>query len=128
MDGYIPGYNNGPVDKPFMMMIHDPEMDKLEPGSDNYKMMQDYYDFIKKINDTALDSTYLLQIKNSVHMSFTDTSIVTRILFPSTIDPKHCFAIINSYTVSFFDKFIKGKDNGLLNNIKRQEGKFIVPL
>lgn len=127
MDGYIPEYNNGPVDKPFMM-IHDPEMDKFEPGSDNYKMIQDYYDFIKKINDTALDSTYLLQIKNSVHMSFTDTSIVTRILFPTSIAPKRCFEIINSYTVSFFDKFIKDKDNGLLNNIRGQSGWFIAPL
>lgn len=116
MDGYIPGYNAGSVGKPFMMMMHDPGMDNFKPGSDNYKMMLDYYDFIKTINDTALDSTYLLQIKNSVHFSFTDSSILTRMLFPTSIAPKRCFTIINSYTISFFDKFIKNEDNGLLNS------------
>lgn len=115
MDGYIPGYAGETANKPYMIMMHDPAMDKFTPGSASENAINVYNDSIDSYYANSKNMAYILQIKKTVHLSFTDTSILTRVFNLKLTPPKRCFSIINDYTASFFDKYLKNSDDGLLD-------------
>lgn len=117
MDGYIAGYAGETVNKPYMIMMHDPGMDKYSPGSAKEASIKVYNDSIDSFYANSKNAAYIMQIKKSVHLSFTDISIQTRVFNLNLTTPKRCFSIINDYTASFFDKYLKNSDDGLLDGV-----------
>jgi hypothetical protein len=77
--------------------------------------MNKYFSTINK------DDSYSVSIKDSLHVDFTDLSYILKIWkmelpenLIGNIDANLMYRITNDYVLSFFDKYIKGKDAPLL--------------
>lgn len=79
---------------------------------------------------------YFLQVSGAKHFNFTDLPIrqvgLVHLLFNAagytgSIDPGRGLQISNAYLAAFFDRYLKGRDNGLLNgpSTSYPEVKFI---
>lgn len=67
----------------------------------------------------AAGDAFSLCIKDSGHLNFTDlpriSPFLAGMLGTGTVDPYRCIEIMNSYTLAFFDKYLKGDDSTLLD-------------
>jgi hypothetical protein len=68
------------------------------------------------------DAGYAVQIAGTQHMTFSDLALLTdKFVGPfdpgtiGTIDPVRALAIMNAYTLAFFERYLKGKAEPLLD-------------
>jgi len=103
MDGFQFGdVMDGEVHQPFMFMYSEQFEDA------NAAMMGSFK-----------NAAYVMTVKGSTHMDFSDNPyvlpITKRMGMSGKIPAKRMANIINSYLLSFFDKYLKGKDAPLLD-------------
>lgn len=115
LDGYIPGYKNEPLKIPVMIMEHDPATDNTIPGTKDYIDMQNSRDSMRQTYEHAMNSAFILQIKKTVHLSYSDVAMLMRAFQLNLTSPKRCYRVIDDYALSFFNRYLNNKDDGLLN-------------
>lgn len=62
----------------------------------------------------SLNDTYYLTVDGFFHQSFTDISLISSRMFARGMTPEHNVDITRSYTLAFFDRYLKGEQQGLL--------------
>lgn len=62
----------------------------------------------------SLNDTYYLTVDGFFHQSFTDISLISPRMFARGMTPEHNVDITRSYTLAFFDRYLKGEQQGLL--------------
>ncbi|WP_337035443.1 alpha/beta hydrolase family protein [Paenibacillus illinoisensis] len=58
----------------------------------------------------SLNDTYYLTVDGFFHQSFTDISLISPPLFAKGMTPEHNVDITRSYTLAFFDRYLKGEE------------------
>lgn len=82
-----------------------------------------YYDTIylpnRRAYERAVKPMYILVIKGSGHMNFTDLPLISPVLANAlgggTVDPERCIRIVNRYALAFFEKHLNGQTVPLLD-------------
>ncbi|MCG7385697.1 prolyl oligopeptidase family serine peptidase [Paenibacillus sp. ACRRY] len=62
----------------------------------------------------SLNDTYYLTVDGFFHQSFTDISLISPRMFARGMTPEHNVDITRSYTLAFFDRYLKGEEQVLL--------------
>lgn len=62
----------------------------------------------------SLNDTYYLTVDGFFHQSFTDISLISPRMFARGMTPEHNVDITRSYTLAFFDRYLKGEQPVLL--------------
>ncbi|OMF40389.1 alpha/beta hydrolase family protein [Paenibacillus peoriae] len=105
------------LQQPFMYMMTGTTAESLKP-SVTQKDKVFYSEFAPDLNAVMTKSqndTYYLTVDQFFHQSFTDLALISPSLFAKHIDPVHNIDITRSYVRAFFDQYIKGKQQTLLN-------------
>jgi predicted dienelactone hydrolase len=105
-----------PVHQPFLFFSHD-----FPQGCANAPACAPMLDMARLVNPGP---AYFLQVSGTQHFNFTDLPLrqvgLVRPLFrlagyAGSIDPGRGLQITNAYLLAFFDRYLKGSDNGLLD-------------
>ena len=69
-------------------------------------------------HERATEPAYALVFEGAGHSNFTDLPLISpmlaKVLGIGTINPYRCIRIVNTYTLAFFDRYLKGQDAPLL--------------
>ncbi|MEN8905910.1 MAG: hypothetical protein ABF289_08130, partial [Clostridiales bacterium] len=129
MDGGIYNEDNiNELDKPIMFMtttdslwfeenLKNRKQDNISKSLGN--RLAKYYEMqYEIINNAKENSGYLLSIEGTRHHNFTDIQIYSKIFsvigFTGKINGRRSNDIVNTYTLEFFNKYLKGKESILL--------------
>jgi len=115
------------IEEPVLMMHGE-----IEPPSPEEMKPEAFEKLLKEIK--ALDASflakskndrYVLKINKSQHGSFSDLVLFFQQL-PDGVDRHLAHEIINAYTLAFFNRYLKGKESPLLDQVpsKYQEAEF----
>jgi len=109
------------IEEPVLMMhgeVEKPSPDQMSP-EDFEKLLKE----IRALDASFLANTksdrYVLKIKKSQHGSFSDLMLFFPQV-PQQIDKHLAHEIINAYTLAFFDRYLKGKESPLLDQVPSQ--------
>ena len=74
--------------------------------------------FVTLFNQLTNDA-YMFRIKNAVHFDFSDLALtcdpIQSAYAPPTLAQSHMTALVRIYTLSFFDKYLNGRDDHTLD-------------
>ncbi len=124
MDSYIFGdvWETG-ITQPIIFIRAEIEIRSREENEARGVKHENYLKTVEKFTERestffrkSKNDKYVLTLKNTVHRNFSDNALF-RPQNPDKIDNRKCHEIINAYTLAFFDKYLKNKDNGLLKKI-----------
>ncbi|WP_419890081.1 alpha/beta hydrolase family protein [Paenibacillus xylanexedens] len=102
--------------QPFMYVMSGGTAKSLDPDA-TAKDKVFYPEFepdLDRVMSNSLDDTYYLTVENFFHQSFTDISLISPKLFARGITPEHNVDITRSYALAFFDRYLKGEEQPLL--------------
>jgi predicted dienelactone hydrolase len=116
------------VKRPFLFVSDDgpgPTASALANASGSRKRYLMYLDQdVQAIRRSLIvNGGYYLAIRGASHMQFCDRPLyspIKRLTEAGPIDARRAMAIINAYTVAFFDKHLSSLDNGLLDGASPQ--------
>jgi len=98
---------NGQLSQPFLFMV-----------SDNGQYRE------QEVFDQASGPAYQITVKGTEHYNFTDLTLISPLAaalnFSGPIDGQQMVKIINSYSLAFFDKHLKGLSAPILNGISAE--------
>ncbi|MDA1476927.1 alpha/beta hydrolase family protein [Bacillus changyiensis] len=153
MDGGLYNYHRHPrMTKPFMFMFSDITFKRFnevrqhhvytdeeikEMGASRAEIDKEKKDAeleIEHFKHVAHHGGHILYLKGLTHYNFADVQFLTPVLqhtgITGDIDPTRSTSIVNKYTLSFFNQYLKNKDDHLLDRAIDQypEVKFVTPL
>jgi len=105
------------LQQPFMYMMSGSSAANLDPMNTK-KNIYFYEEFAPDLQSTMMKSTndtYYLTIDHFNHQSFTDIALISPSIFAKDIEPVHNIDITRSYVRAFFDQYLKGEQQTLLN-------------
>ena len=105
------------LQQPFMYMMTGNTAESLKPTVTK-KDKVFYTEFIPDLESVMTKSTndtYYLTVDKFFHQSFTDIALISPPIFAKNIDPVHNIDITRSYVRAFFDQYLKGEQQPLLN-------------
>lgn len=115
------------LSKPVMWITRDAAYMRLErekSGGWSEEEIAAHQDSMHAVYNSLQADGYFVQIPNTFHSNFCDISAwspLYRMLgLTGPIDPKYAHAIINAYSVAFFDRTLKGDSPTLLNGPSTQ--------
>ncbi|MNB80685.1 isoform II [compost metagenome] len=104
------------LQQPFMYLMSGNTAESLKPSA-KVKEKVAYEEFtpdLKSVMAKSTNDTYYLTIDHFIHQSFTDISLLSPFLFAKGMDPVHNVDITRSYVTAFFDQYLKGEPQRLL--------------
>lgn len=152
LDGSLYLDGKAPLAKPFLFIFSDSAFDVLNKAREHdvftdeeleaagmtreqyEEQLQDVDKQVVHLEYTARHSGPILYIKNSEHYNFTDLQFLTPLFRPlkltGAIRPARAAALVNAYTLDFFDKYLKNQGGALLDgpNGEYPEVKFATSL
>jgi dienelactone hydrolase len=102
--------------QPFMYIMSGGTAKSLEPDA-TAKDKVFYPEFepdLDRVMTSSLNDTYYLTVENFFHQSFTDISFISPKMFARGMTPEHNVDITRSYALAFFDRYLKGEEQPLL--------------
>ncbi|WP_336764803.1 alpha/beta hydrolase family protein [Paenibacillus sp. USHLN196] len=108
--------------QPFMYVMSGGTAKSLEPDA-TAKDKVFYPEFepdLDRVMTSSLHDTYYLTVENFFHQSFTDISLISPKMFARGMTPEHNVDITRSYTLAFFDRYLKGEEQPLLQGPSSQ--------
>jgi predicted dienelactone hydrolase len=103
--------------QPFMYIMSGKTEQSLDPNS-GVKEAVSYEEFLPDLQSVmkkSTNDTYYLVVDHFYHQSFTDIALVSPLLFSKEMDAVHSVDITRSYVGAFFDQYLKGEENQLLD-------------
>jgi predicted dienelactone hydrolase len=111
------------IRQPFLIMADGVAPDEVAAAHSPEQRAEAAFDMIEYRKMMQSYSGYLLAIKGTQHLNFSDFPLYSRLRFytdAGPIDPRRAMNIINSYVVSFFDMNLRGKPAPLLEGPSTQ--------
>ncbi|OMF40816.1 lipase [Paenibacillus sp. BGI2013] len=108
--------------QPFMYIMSGGTAKSLDPDA-TAKDKVFYPEFepdLDRVMSNSLNDTYYLTVENLFHQSFTDISLISPKMFARGMTPEHNVDITRSYALAFFDRYLKGKEQPLLQGSSAQ--------
>ncbi|PQP84768.1 lipase [Paenibacillus sp. PCH8] len=108
--------------QPFMYIMSGGTAKSLDPDA-TAKDKVFYPEFepdLDRVMTSSLNDTYYLTVENFFHQSFTDISLISPKMFARGMTPEHNVDITRSYTLAFFDRYLKGEEQPLLQGPSSQ--------
>ncbi|GAS83893.1 alpha/beta hydrolase [Paenibacillus amylolyticus] len=108
--------------QPFMYIMSGGTAKSLEPDATETEKVA-YPEFkpdLDRVMTSSLNDTYYLTVDNFFHQSFTDISLISPKLFARGMTPEHNVDITRSYALAFFDRYLKGEEQPLLQGSSAQ--------
>lgn len=103
----------GQLEQPFLFMISD-NADYLE----------------QEVYEKAAGAAYLITVSGAEHYNFTDMTLVSPLAqafnFSGPIDGQQMVRIMNTYSLAFFDRYLKDLPSPLLNGISAEYPEVII--
>lgn len=113
--------------QPTMFITRDADTMRLEHNRNGTWEEKDIVltiDTSRTVYESLSDDGYYLQIPGMFHINFTDipywSPILTQLGMTGPINAQRGFDIVNSYSLAFFDKELKGQPSSLLNGQSTQ--------
>ncbi|MDQ0175101.1 alpha/beta hydrolase family protein [Bacillus chungangensis] len=104
------------LQQPFMYMMSGKTAESFDPSA-TIKDKVFYEEFsadLESVMDKSKNDTYYLTVDHFFHQSFTDLALISPSIFAKNIDPVHNIDITRSYVRAFFDQYLKGEHQTLL--------------
>lgn len=102
--------------QPFMYMMTGGTAASFDPSTT--KKDKVFYDEfapdLESVMTLSTSDTYYLIVEHFIHQSFTEIALLSPTLFAKDIDPVHNVDITRSYVRAFFDQYLEGKPQQLL--------------
>jgi dienelactone hydrolase len=111
------------IRQPFLIMAEGTAPDEVAAAHSPEQRAEASFDMIEHGKILESYSGYLLTIKGTQHLNFSDFPLYSRLRFytgAGPIDPRRAMNIINSYVVSFLDMNLRGKRAPLLEGPSTQ--------
>jgi hypothetical protein len=114
--------------QPFMYLLTGDTAKSLEESeTDKDKVFfPEFNDDLDSVMNKSTADTYFMTVDHLFHQSFTDLGLLSPALFTKDMDPVHNIDITRSYVRAFFDQYLKGVAQPLLEGTspKYPEVKF----
>jgi dienelactone hydrolase len=111
------------IRRPFLIMAEGVAPDEVAAAHSPEQRAEASFDMIEYGKIVESYSGYLLTIKGTQHLNFSDFPLYSRLRFytdAGPIDPRRAMNIINSYVVSFFEMNLRAKPAPLLEGPSTQ--------
>ncbi|QOS81191.1 prolyl oligopeptidase family serine peptidase [Paenibacillus sp. JNUCC31] len=98
--------------QPFMYIMSGGTAKSLDPNatSKDKVFYPEFEPDLDRVMTSSLNDTYYLTVDGFFHQSFTDISLISPQLFAKGMTPEHNVDITRSYTLAFFDRYLKGEE------------------
>ncbi|MBT2285876.1 lipase [Paenibacillus polymyxa] len=102
--------------QPFMYIMSGGTAKSLDPDATAMDKVfyPEFEPDLDRVMTSSLNDTYYLTVENFFHQSFTDISLISPKMFARGMTPEHNVDITRSYTLAFFDHYLKGEEQPLL--------------
>ncbi|MEO2209640.1 lipase [Paenibacillus amylolyticus] len=102
--------------QPFMYIMSGETAKSFDPNatSKDNVFYPEFEPDLDHVMTSSLNDIYYLTVENFFHQSFTDISLISPKLFARGMTPEHNVDITRSYALAFFDRYLKGKEQPLL--------------
>lgn len=102
--------------QPFMYIMSGETAKSFDPNatSKDNVFYPEFEPDLDHVMTSSLNDTYYLTVENFFHQSFTDISLISPKLFARGMTPEHNVDITRSYALAFFDRYLKGEEQPLL--------------
>ncbi|MCP1186737.1 lipase [Paenibacillus sp. 1781tsa1] len=102
--------------QPFMYIMSGETAKSFDPNatSKDNVFYPEFEPDLDHVMTSSLNDTYYLTVENFFHQSFTDISLISPKLFARGMTPEHNVDITRSYALAFFDRYLKGEEQSLL--------------
>lgn len=129
MDGgfYGPPVSDKGFGKPFFMMYADETYSKIMTSYDDVDeqfggVSREAFEaprkeYIQKSGYALAGGGLSILIPDSKHASYTDLALFSPLLGLSDADPRRDHRIVNEFSVAFFDRYLKGKEDSALQDL-----------
>ncbi|WP_339224426.1 lipase [Paenibacillus sp. FSL H8-0332] len=103
--------------QPFMYMMTGGTAQSLDPAATKKDKVfyEEFAPDLESVMTRSSGDTYYLTVDHFIHQSFTEIALLSPSLFANGLDPVHTVDITRSYVRSFFDQYLKGEPQALLN-------------
>ncbi|WP_139997517.1 alpha/beta hydrolase family protein [Paenibacillus paridis] len=105
------------LQQPFLYMLTGGTAKSLDPANTNKdKVFFDEFETdLDSVMTKSTNDTYYLIVDHFIHQSFTEIALLAPSLFAKEVDPVHNIDITRSYVTAFFDQYLKGEHQVLLD-------------
>lgn len=104
------------LQQPFMYLMSGGTAHSLDPSATEKDEVfyEEFPPDLDYVMTNSTNDTYYLTVDHFIHQSFTDISLISPSLFAKGIEPVHNVDITRSYVRAFFDQYLKGEPQSLL--------------
>lgn len=104
------------LQQPFMYMMTGETAKSFDPNSTNKDKVfyEEFQPDLKSVMTKSTSDTYYMTVDHFMHQSFTEIALLSPSLFAKEIDPVHNIDITRSYVTAFFEQYLKGEPQKLL--------------
>ena len=108
--------------QPFMYIMSEKTEQSFDPTSGVTEAVsyEEFLPDLQSVMEKSTNDTYYLTVDHFYHQSFTDIALVSPLLFSKEMDAMHSVDITRSYVGAFFDQYLKGEKNHLLDGASNQ--------
>ncbi|MBU5354443.1 lipase [Paenibacillus barcinonensis] len=102
--------------QPFMYIMSGETAKSFDPNaaSKDKVFYPEFEPDLKHVMTSSLNDTYYLTVDGFFHQSFTDIALISPRLFAKNMPAEHNIDITRSYALAFFDRYLKGEAQPLL--------------
>jgi hypothetical protein len=105
------------LQQPFLYMLTGGTAKSLDPANTNKDKVffEEFETDLDSVMTKTTNDTYYLIVDHFIHQSFTEIALLAPSLFAKEMDPVHNIDITRSYVTAFFDQYLKGEHQVLLD-------------
>lgn len=105
------------LQQPFMYMMSGGTAKSLDPAETKKDKVfyEEFAPDLESVMTRSTGDTYYLTVDHFIHQSFTEIALLSPALFANGLDPVHTVNITRSYVTAFFDQYLQGEPQALLD-------------
>lgn len=114
--GFWGSVSKSSLKQPFMYIMSGKTAKSLGPNPTEHEKLfyPEFEPDLQHVMKNSLNDTYYLTVDGFFHQSFTDIALISPRLFAKDMPAEHNIDITRSYALAFFDRYLKGEAQPLL--------------
>ncbi|MCP1131833.1 lipase [Paenibacillus polysaccharolyticus] len=114
--GFWGSVSKSSLKQPLMYIMSGKTAKSLGPNPTEHEKLfyPEFEPDLKHVMKNSLNDTYYLTVDGFFHQSFTDIALISPRLFAKNMSAEHNIDITRSYALAFFDRYLKGEAQPLL--------------